>query len=191
MRVLVIVLVSCLLTFCLFAESPDELTGEYYGHLKDERWENLGEYYSDEALEEFRGLFGIILEIPDESDQEELIEMLFGEKATAEEIKNMSDEEFFNAVMQAIYALIGKVALMDYDSIKVIGCVEETESLVHVVSRCQFNIGINDGDAMEMAPVSMEIMEVLSFEKTKDEWKMLLDPKIRALAEQIKYSLGM
>jgi hypothetical protein len=103
----------------------------------------------------------------------------------------MSDEEFFNAVMKGIYALIGSVALMDYDSIDVIGCVEETEDMVHVVSRCQLNIGIDEEDAMEFVPVTMEIMEVLSFEKVRGTWKMLLDPKIRALAQQIQRAMDM
>jgi len=191
MRMVMGILISCLLVSYAFAKSPEELTGEYYGHLKNENWEKLGNYYSDKALEEFRELFGIIVEIPDKGDQQEIVELLFGEKTTVEEIENMSDEDFFNAVMQGIYVLIGKVALMDYDSVDVIGSVPEGEGLVHVVSRCQFNIEITDGDAMEFAPMTMEIMEVLSFEKVKNKWKMLLDPKIRALAQQIRNAMGL
>lgn len=189
MNTMITIVLSCFIFSFVYATTPDTLAAEYYGHLHAENWDKLGDYYSDKALEEFRDLFGIIVEIPSKGDREEVIELLFGEKTTAEDIIDMSDKDFFNAMMKGIDALIGSVALMNYNAYDVIGGVQETETLMHVVSRCRLNIDVKDN--MDFAPMTMEIMEVLSFEKVNSTWKMLLDPKIRALAQQIRSAMDL
>lgn len=170
----------------VYSQLPEEQSEKYYKNLTERNWDELGKFYAPGSLNEFRRLFGVIFEIPDKDDLEDVVKVLFGKDAVVDSVKQLSDEAFFNSVMRGLFFAIGEYALMDYDSVDVIGAVGESDSLAHVVSRCYIAIDVKEPEEIDLFSMALEIMEVHSFVYIDGEWKMLLDSKTKGLAEQIR-----
>ena len=63
--------------------------------------------------------------------------------------------------------------------VEVLGSVPEGDSLRHVVTRTHIRMG----------EMTMEAMEIISFKKMGDRWGILMQGRIKGMAQQIKKAL--
>lgn len=162
----------------VFAETPESITKVYFDLLKNQTWDQIVPLYDRESLHEFREMMSFILELPTEVEAQALPQF-FGPETTRESIKAMDDGVFFSSFLKSVMAQAAQLGQFDFKKIEVLGSVPEGTSLSHVVTRTEVSVG----------DISMESMEVISFKKTETGWKILLQGKMKGIAQQIKNAM--
>ena len=103
----------------------------------------------------------------------------FGPGATKESVKAMSNVDFYSYLLRVVMAKAAQLGQIDFRKVEVLGSVPEGDSLRHVVTRTHVGLG----------EITMEAMEVISFKKMGDKWGILLQGKIKGMAQQFKKAL--
>jgi len=158
--------------------SPEAISRSYLEMLKQKQWAKIADLYDPKALSDFREMMSFILEVPDEAASK-VLPSLFGPGSTKESITSMSDLQFFSSFLQGITAQAVQLGQLDFKKIDVLGSVSEGDSIQHVITRTYASIG----------DIDMESMEVISFRKTDDKWRILLQGKMKGMAQHLKNAL--
>ena len=161
-----------------YAQTPESIAKSYFEMLRNKQWTQIAQLYDPGALRDFREMMSFLLEVPDESASQ-VLGALFGPGATKQGVKAMSEAEFFAAFLGGVMARSAQLGQLNFETIEVLGSVGEGDSLRHVVTRTHISL----------ADMSMESMEVVSLKKVENEWKLLLQGKIKGMAQQIKKAL--
>ena len=101
---------------------------------------------------------------------------MFGDSLSKDQLLGMSGQDFTALLLEKIMGLVSQVGQISLDSQIVLGRVMEKDSLCHVVTRTHVTFGV----------ASMEKMEVVSFVKRGNDWKMLLQGEFKGMVEQMK-----
>jgi len=160
-----------------FAKSPSEIAKEYLELVQKREYTKTARIYDPSALKSFRKTMDFAQELP-EDVQDQVYKSLFGGTATPELIQSMTDEEFFGTLFLYVMKQAEVAGNFRMTEAKIIGEVEESDSLAHVVARTTVNIGEMD----------VESMEIMSFTKASGEWKALVSSEINGIPEQLKKS---
>ena len=163
-------------TVLALAESPEDICKSYFEMLQNQEWDEISALYDKTTLHDFREMMSFMAELPD-AVSGPLLTQFFGEGTTSGGIKEMSDEKFFSGFLKGVMAQAGSV---NFEQVEVLGSVSEGDDVQHVVTRT----------AVAMGELSMDSMEVISFKRNDNGWKILLQGKIKGLAQQIKAALG-
>lgn len=158
--------------------SPEAISRSYLEMLKQKQWSEIATLYDPKALSDFREMMAFIYEMPDEVSSK-VLPSLFGPGSTKESIKSMSDLQFFSSFLQGIMAQAAQVGQLDFKKIDILGSVSEGDSLRHVVTRTYASIG----------DIDMESMEVISFRKSDDKWRIMMQGKMKGMAQHIRKAL--
>ncbi len=158
--------------------SPEAISRSYFEMLKQKQWAKIAELYDPKALSDFREMMSFILEVPDDAASK-VLPSLFGPESTKESLKSMSDIQFFSALLQGIMAQAAQLGQLDFKKIDVLGSVSEGYSLRHVVTRTYALIG----------DIDMESLEVVSFRKTDDKWRIMMQGKMKGMAQHLRNAL--
>lgn len=179
MKRIVVVFISLIaLSSGALAATPEEISKAYFEMMKKRQWTEIAKLYDAAALKDFKDMMSFIVESPDETSSE-VLETFFGTGTTKQAVKAMSDLDFFSSFLRGIMDQAAKVGQLDFKKVEVLGSIPEGESLRHVVIRTH----------MAMGEMSMESMEVVSFKKKDDKWGILLQGKIKGMAQQIRSAL--
>jgi hypothetical protein len=103
-----------------------------------------------------------------------LCTMLFAPLANAETPEELSKTYLRNIMKQA-----ARLGQLNFEKVEVLGSVSEGDSIYHVVARTHFTL----------AEMNMESVQVISFRKSDQEWRVLLQGKFKGIALQIKKAL--
>ena len=174
-RIITIMLSIVFLSSFSYGATPEEISKSYFELLKQKQWTEIAKLYDKTALKDFRDMMSFLLEIPDEKAPQ-VLEAFFGTGATKKTVKTMSDADFFSCFLRGTMSQAAQFGQLDFKKVEVLGSVPEGDSLRHVVTRT--NIGIGD--------MSVETMEVISFKKTDDKWSILLQGKMKGMAQRLK-----
>ena len=167
-----------LLTSLSCAATPEELSKTYFNLLSQQQWDEIAKLYDPASLREFRGTMSFLVEVPDETASQ-VLTSLFGEEATKESVNALSDHAFFSSFLQGVMAHGARQGELEFKKVDVLGTIAEGDALHHVVVRT--HIGVGD--------MNMEAMEVLSFTKQDDRWGLLMQGKLKGLAQRLKKAL--
>ena len=178
-RVITALIFFILATAPAFSETPEAISKSYFDLLKTQQWDKISALYDIESLHEFREMLSLITELPDEAESQ-VLPQFFGPGTTRESLKAMDDAIFFASFLKSVMAQTAALGQFDFKKIDVLGSVPEGDSLSHVVTRTAFGMG----------DISMESIEVISFRKTDTGWKILLQGKMKGIAQQIKNALS-
>jgi hypothetical protein len=159
----------------VFADTPEEVCGVYFNLLREGEWGTVAELYDSQALADFKDMMSFILEIPDE-EATEVFSAIFGPGTTKEDLTAMSDSEFFSSFLGGVMAQTAVIGQLDFTDYKVLGSVPEGDDVRHVVTRMH----------VELGEIKVEAMEVISFRKRGDDWKILMQGKMKGVAEQLR-----
>ena len=181
MRLLLLAFASFLFAVApaLADNTPSEAAKAYYETMKAKDYNGAAKLFDPEALKSFRGMLDFLTDLPDEEGAEVLV-AFFGEGATKESVKKLSDSEFFASFFKGVMAQAEEEGGVDFGEVKVLGEVPEGPDVVHVVTRSKMGVG----------DLKIESMEVISFKKTEAGWKALLNGEMTGMAGQLKASFG-
>ncbi len=164
-----------LLSSAVHAADPEALSKAYFTMLSQQQWDEIAKLYDPASLNEFREMMSFLVEVPDDAAPR-VLGSFFGSGATKTSVKALSDEAFFARFLGGVMAQGARQGELDFRKIDVLGTVIESDMLQHVVIRT--HIGVGDMD--------LEAMEVISFKKQGDRWGLLMQGKIKGLAQRIK-----
>ena len=74
---------------------------------------------------------------------------------------------------------MAQVGQRDFTKIEVLGAVPEGPSVQHVVTRTHVSVG----------SMSTQAMEVISFKKAGSTWKIMMQAKMKGMADQIRNAM--
>ena len=179
MKKIVTLLIGMLLvTSLVHSAEPEALSKAYFKMLSQQQWDEIAKLYDPASLREFREMMSFIIEVPDDAAPR-VLGGFFGPGATKESVKALSDEAFFSLFLKGVMAQGARQGELDFKQVDVLGTIAESDVLKHVVIRT--HIGVGDMD--------LEAMEVISFQKKGDQWGLLMQGKIKGLAQRIKTAL--
>ena len=178
-KILVLIIGFLLTTSLAWADTPENICKSYFDLLKNQQWDEISGLYDPTALRDFREMMSFLIEIPDEESQE-ILAQFFGPGTTKVSLKTMPDDLFFSSFLKATMSLAAQFGQFDFKKIDVLGSVPEGANLRHVVTRT----------ITEMGEMSLETMSVISFKKTNEGWKILMQGKFKGMANQMKSSFS-
>ena len=126
----------------------------------------------------FRESFSFLDDLPDET-KTELYAAFFGADATPEAIANLSDESYFAAFFGFVMARSGMLQVMRTARVEYLGYVSEGEDVAHALTRISYAGPAGD----------VETLDVASFVRRGDEWKMKMTADIRSIADNIRSAM--
>ncbi|WP_089728840.1 hypothetical protein [Candidatus Thiosymbion oneisti] len=158
-----------------YASTPEELSKSYFDFMKEDQWDKLVELYDPSALRDMREMLSFFSEVPDEMAPQ-MLAQFFGPGMTKATLKTMSDTDFFSSFFKGVMAQAEQLGQLEFKQVDILGTVPEGENLRHVLARTHAKLG----------DMTMETMEVVSFKKTEGGWKILMQGKIKGMAQQLK-----
>ena len=181
MRKLIISTFALLAVMSADAQTPEEITREYFAKIQTRQWSDLAGFFDPVSLKEFRNLFDFLDAIPKEEVRQQVLAMFFGKEMSLEKVKKLSDAQFFNALMSGLLSTVVKTGRLNFDRLEIIGSIPEGQEFVHVLTRNRLSVG----------KVSGEKLEVLTFKRVDGLWKMTISGKMADMALQLRRSLGL
>lgn len=158
------------------ANSPKDVAQLYFTSIKSKNYRASVEFMSAKSLIEFRAMFSFFEELP-EDVKEQLYLSFFGNSVSKEAIKRLSDQEFYSLFFTNIMERSESVASIEFKGFDIIGSIKEKE-FVHVLTRSR---AVAD-------EVSLENLEVLTFVREGNNWRLVLPAKMKGIASQIRKS---
>lgn len=131
--------------------------------------------FDPQELGEIRSLLSFFYESTEDS-QEQLLKTFFGATATPDSVADLSDAEFFAAILQLTMEQAKKSAGLNFGDIRTLGYVAEPPDLAHVIARFDVTFGAE--------PISM--LDLVSMRRIGDEWKLLMQADVKALARELQ-----
>lgn len=160
-------------------ETPEHVAQQFTAALRDTNWLRMASLMHPSALSLFRSLFTPVLDCSgDEAAQ--VIQTLFG-AASAADARRTSDTVLVAALFRAASSREeGMAAFLRTAQMRVIGHLPEGADTVHVLTRLTFSI--------EDIPIST--IEVISLQRFRSSWRVLLKADISALAAALQGLCG-
>lgn len=159
----------------VYAKTATETAADYFNVLKQKNYTAAVKYFDPMALDDFRQTMSFIYEIPAEAKQE-FFQVFFGPGANQESILKLSDTEFFASFLRAVMAQAEAAGKINIKGMEILGEVMEGSDIAHIVTRNRASVG----------EIYMESMEVVSFKRKGNEWKLLMSGKIKGMANQLR-----
>ena len=167
---LAIFLFSILFLRVVSAETPSELTKTYFSALKKEDYKAAAAIVSPEQKKVFREMLAI-LDGEKAARMPSFFQIYFGAGATRESVLKMTDEEFFEVMLEFGYTKASPFKPEQFGDVEILGEIEK-DKIVHVLVSRSIKVG----------EVQSEIRETLSFQKTEEGWECLLIEQFKAAA---------
>jgi hypothetical protein len=175
MRSLILLMLLALSAPAAATNTPEHLAGRYFSALQNGDYVQAAELFEPAGLTEFRRMMDFHEQLPAES-QTGFLQSFFGPDASAKSVRQLSDAEFFAALLRSVMRQAEAVGTLSFDSLEVLGGVEEGAEVIHLVTRNRISMGA----------VDMETMEVLSLRRTESGWRILMSGKLRGLPAQLQ-----
>lgn len=163
------------LTTSAFAQTPSEQAVKYFEVFKSGEYDKAASFFDPKAIKDFRKMFDFGDALP-ENQQTEFYTTFFGEDSTKESVAKLTDLEFFSSVLAFVLGQAMGAGGVEFQKVEILGEVPEGKKVIHVLARTNVKSG----------KIKMEAMEVLSFRKSKDGWKLLLSGKMKGMAAQLR-----
>jgi len=160
------------------AKSPLETAKDYFNLLKQQHYNAVAGYYDPATLAEFRQLMNFQNEMPAEKRQA-YFQTFFSPALTEESAAKLSDSDFFASFLRGVLSTEKLGDALRLDNLGIIGEVMEGEDVAHVVVRNRLSVGETD----------IESIEVITFKKTGDEWKVQMSGKLKGIALTLRWEL--
>lgn len=163
------------------SEKTVELTKASHEAMKSADWSKLSEIYEKSSLDSFRDDFNFLFTMGNKDLQKKIIANFFGKNNSVKVVENMDSKVFFSSIYGNLIKSASVFGQINFDSLKVIGALSETDSLEHVLVRKYVTI----------SKTEIEELEIISFKKINNQWKMVLSDRIKSIPGEIKASLGL
>lgn len=160
-----------------YAKTPTDTAKAFCKAIQIKAYDTLGEFFTSSALKEFRAIMRVN-DIPDENASM-ILPLFFGPGATKESVKNVSDEDFFNVVMSMAMKQSALSGGPNFRNAEYLG-EKRTGDLVQVLLR--YDVSMQGREIKQLEPLALK--------KEGDEWKLLLNHKIKSMITQMRASLG-
>ncbi len=167
-------------SYNLFAQTPEEISKSYFELLQKNNWDEIAKLYDAQTLKEFRKMMSFLQDIDNNEACDQVRQVFFGPTVTKEAITKMTDQQFFFNLLQGIMKQAAQAGTLSFEKVDILGSIKEGEDVVHVVTRNYIGVG----------EMKMENMEVISYKKAGESWKILLSGKIKGMAQRIKKVIG-
>lgn len=156
-------------------KSASDATRDFYDLINQGNYSAAARYFDPASLQEFRSLMS-----PDKGVAEEKKQFFFQEffepDLTDESIEKLSDTDFLAAFLHGVITSERFSQMINYKNVEIIGEVKERADLAHVLTRQWVSLGGH----------KMEVIEVTSFNKVGNEWKMRMTGKLKGVAIMIR-----
>ena len=159
-----------------FGKSASDTAKDFYDFLKQGNYSAAAKYYDPAALREFRELMSFEQDIPVEK-RNIYFQTFFIPPLTEGSVSALSDQDFFVSFWRGILASERFFGEIKYDDVNILGIVMEGENLAHVVIRNRITVAEDD----------VESVEVTTFGKVGDQWKVKMSGKLKAIALTLRW----
>jgi hypothetical protein len=157
--------------------SPEDVATQALQALREDRMEDFAKLMHPNALRQFKETMVSIVDVAAEAGQEKQVLGLFGTVEAAEELRELDDKDVFLRFFQTLSKKRPEFRQsMAGAGAQVLGHVTEGKDLVHVVYRITLTV---EG-------VKATKMDVISLQRTKTGWAMLLRSDIETMAAALK-----
>lgn len=173
----------------LAQETPEAVAQAYVEASRNSDWPKAFGYLHPEALAKFKRAFEPLFAT--EKGQQGA-EIMFGIKTRAE-FDQLSGGQLMEKLMGTIgKSMPGFEQLLGKMELKVIGSVQETPDIVHLVCRAKVPM---DGMQIKNAPnitkdVNFSKMEVVSLQRYETTWRVLLSAELEGMAQMLSNMFG-
>ena len=131
----------------------------------------------EDALKEFKQSLLPVFEREAARKQSLLLERIYGKGATLDQAKKASEKSFFQRAIQNVAGLMKNTQYKLHNS-RVLGKVAEGNDIVHVMVK----------ETATAGSYEMHTIEVFSFRKTGDSWRLLLSGKLANFAQTARFN---
>ena len=159
---------------CLFAggETPSARTEQYFKLFKSQKYSEVAKMIAPDELKQFRKGFSFVEAMPDEKAAS-FLQTFFGPKASKENLKTMSDVDFYSALLSSTLRMMGAVK---FESEEILSEKIDGDKVAKVAIKYKISIGGN----------SEEESETIEYIKVGDKWMMLLPESMKQLPAQLE-----
>lgn len=159
------------------AQSAEEVARQYWELLADGKFAESCKLFDPQAIKDFREMMRFY-EMAPEDEINPFLATYFGEDATQESVKKLSDLEFFQSFMANSMSALGATA--SFKQMEVLGSVAEGADTSHVLTRM----------TIEVNELEVEQVQVVSLHKNGESWGILLEGKMKGMAKQFQKIFG-
>ncbi|WP_046007403.1 hypothetical protein [Pseudoalteromonas rubra] len=172
-RTLICFLLTAMSSVTIASESPEKLIEEHFEYLKSNATWKACKLYRNQDLRHLKeGLMTALLDAPSAEKQDATV-LIFGEEASFDGIKKMSDIQFCESILQFAMQQTASPEVLELLRLTIIGKVMEGEHTAHVVARY----------FVELTDVPSQNVEVATVVKEGNTWKMTMPEAIASMGE--------
>ena len=159
------------------SDTPEKMAEQYYQHIKSGDWLALSNMMHPEATKALKQALIPMFEMEATQNRKLIIEKVYGTGATVDSAKKDSDKTFFQQSIKNISKML-RNQQFKLEGFKVLGKVTEDDKTTHIVVR----------ETMLAGSLKMEELEVFTFIKEKDGWKLALSGKLANFVQTARFT---
>lgn len=172
-----LICVFILFSSVALSDTPEKMAEQYYQHIKSGDWQALSNMMHPDATKAMKQALIPMFEMEATQNRKLIIEKVYGTGATVDSAKKASDKEFFQRSIKNISKML-RNQQFKMEEFKVLGKVAEDEKTVHVVVR----------ETMSASELKMEELEIFTFIKEKEGWKLALSGKLANFVQTARFT---
>ena len=154
-------------------DSPEAVTQQYVTALRANDWKRMTALMHPQALARFRGMMSAVLH---SNEGKSLRDEFFG-GATAAQLDSLNDADFYSRFLAAVMRSEPDLeAAMDSAQITIVGHVEESPDIVHVVFTMR----------LAMGPISISKPDIVTLKRQGNTWRALLRAEMEIMAATLE-----
>jgi len=146
----------------VFAETPEVLFDEYAKHIQKEEYSQIPRLFAAESRENIKKVIDKALKAEIKRGRSRLQDTLVGKRIKSREIKSIPVDTYIENLIADLLSSTQSQGF-SFDRYKLLGRVDESDELAHVVIRA-FIKGEKEG---------FDNVQIYSFHRTKDGWGMM------------------
>jgi len=157
-------------TQLVLAQSPEALFDEYANHVMKGDFNQIARYLTAESRTNIKKVIDKALKAELKRKKGRLQQSLLGRKIKASEIASISAETYTTGLLNFI-ASSSQSQGFSFEKYEILGKVDETESLAHILVRV-FIKGADSG---------FDNVQIFSFDKSNDGWGMQIPQTVKQM----------
>ena len=159
------------------ADTPEAVAEKYVAAMRAHNWRGMAALMHPAALAKFRGLIGAAAK---SERGAQLRQNVFG-GATAAQLDSLSDGDFYAKFIEAAMGQSPELqSVLDSAAVQVIGHVNESPTLTHVVFNTRLTLG----------QIAVTKPDVITLQRSGNAWLMLLRADLEVMAAAIRQQFG-
>ncbi|PEN14054.1 hypothetical protein CRI94_08415 [Longibacter salinarum] len=160
-------------------DGPEAVAAAYLDAFRRTDWEGCARLMHPDALQ---ALKDVLIRAAEADSSSGIPDALYGDNTPRETIRFAPPAELYARMLRVVYQKSPQATeVLDGLSSKVIGHVDETDTLVHVIARTHV-----DGRSGDERGQALSQIEVFSLERYQESWRLRLTTDVKNVARAVQ-----